>query len=352
MRRLCVGLTLFSLIALAGTPLRADDLLFSRFGDYLESIRAQSGIPGLYAAIVGDSGIVWERAFGQQDVDRSIATSGATAFHVDGLMESVAATMILRCVEDGRVSLDDPVSRYSSDTPDGNATLRDVLTHTSGPRDNLTYAYRPERLAPVAGAIAACTGQTFRGAVAAQLDRLAMFDSAPGPDAAQLVPPADDVTAADIDRYLSVLGRLATPYAVDKRGKASVSQYAPTTLTVNAGLVTTARDLARFDVALRSGVLIRPDTLAAAWRAPVDRNGQPLPHGIGWFVQTYNQQAVAWQFGVEDNATSAFMLTVPGRSLTLILTANSDGLVRSLGLTAGDVSTSPFAKAFLGLVVR
>ena len=51
-------------------PSRAEDLLLDRFSDYLESLRAQAGIPGLAAAIVGNNDILWERAFGRQDVDR------------------------------------------------------------------------------------------------------------------------------------------------------------------------------------------------------------------------------------------------------------------------------------------
>ena len=38
--------------------------------------------------------------------------------------------------------------------------------------------------------------------------------------------------------------------------------------------------------------------------------------------------------------------------LTLVLLANSDGLAKSFGLANGDVSTSPFAKLFLGLFVK
>ena len=46
------------------------------------------------------------------------------------------------------------------------------------------------------------------------------------------------------------------------------------------------------------------------------------------------------------------VITVPGRGLTLILLANSNGLAKGFNLTAGDVSVSPFAKAFLGTFLR
>ncbi|MGE5246694.1 MAG: serine hydrolase domain-containing protein [Betaproteobacteria bacterium] len=364
MRPLLAGLTLAVALLVGSLPLRADDLtddlLVSQFGEYLESLRVQAGIPGLAAAIVGDSDILWEQGFGQQDVENAVATLPDTPFHLDAVTQIVTAAMALRCVEEGKLSLDDHVSQYVPDSPDADATLRQILTHTSGPPDDLVFAYRPERLAPLGPAIAACRQRTFRSAVAAQLDQLAMVDSVPGPDAALYAPPADNTNGTNppeftldmVARYGDVLKRLATPYAVNKDGGRSLSEYTATTLTPASGLISTVRDLARFDVALRKGVLLQPDTLAAAWQAPVDRNGRPLPHGLGWFVQTYNNETIVWQFGVEDNAASSLVLSVPARSLTLILLANSDGLAKSFDLANGDVTTSPFAGVFLGLFAR
>jgi hypothetical protein len=56
--------------------------------------------------------------------------------------------------------------------------------------------------------------------------------------------------------------------------------------------------------------------------------------------------------GVADNASSSLVVTVPGRGLTLILLANSQGLVRPYPLAQGDVTASPFARIFLSLFVR
>jgi CubicO group peptidase (beta-lactamase class C family) len=116
-------------------------------------------------------------------------------------------------------------------------------------------------------------------------------------------------------------------------------------------LITTARDLAKFDVALKNGIVMRAQTLAAAWTPPVGAAGQPLPHGVGWFVQSYNGEPIVWQFG-ESNVSSSLIVTAPRRGLTLILLANSAGLSQSFGLPAGDLTASPFARLFLGLFVR
>jgi hypothetical protein len=76
-----------------------------------------------------------------------------------------------------------------------------------------------------------------------------------------------------------------------------------------------------------------------------------MPHALGWFVSTYNGHAVVWQFGVSDGASSSLMISVPAHGITLILLANSDGLVRPFPLSNGDVTVSPFGRVFLGLLV-
>src|SRR6185503_12047603 len=138
-----------AVLLLGGVPVHADDqsdgLIFGRFGDYVESLRAQAGIPGLAAAIVGRDAILWERAFGWQDLERSIATRTDTPFHVDGVTQVFTAALVLRCVEEGRLSLDDTLGRFVSTSPNASVTIQQILTHTSGPPDNLAFDYRPER---------------------------------------------------------------------------------------------------------------------------------------------------------------------------------------------------------------
>ena len=90
----------------------------------------------------------------------------------------------------------------------------------------------------------------------------------------------------------------------------------------------------------------------AAWEPVVGRTGHPLPHGIGWFVQTYRGERIVWQFGVGRNASSSMIVSVPGRGLTLVLLANSSGLVQPFALANGDLTVSPFGRVFLALFLR
>jgi CubicO group peptidase (beta-lactamase class C family) len=344
-------LTLFLSAPLALSIHAADSLVLARFSDYLEALRVQTGIPGLAATITQNGDVVWEHGFGLSDVDRNVGVRPDTAFQIDGLTQYIVASLALRCHESGWISVDDLASKYAPGQADATSTLRMLMTHTSQGPSGLVFAYRLDRLAPMAPAISACTDSSFRSGIAALLTRMGMYDSVPGTDAAGLAPGAEGFGAGDLQRFTGVLSRLAVGYMVDGKGHASPSSYRAATLTPSGGLISTVRDLAKFDLALRSGLVVRPATLAIMWSAPPNLTGPALPHGMGWFVQTVDGEPVVWQFG-SDTASSSLSLTLPRRAMTLIMLANSNGLAQSFNLAAGDLSSSPFARLFLGTFAR
>src|SRR5262245_43388347 len=259
--------------------------------------------------------------------------------HLDGLTEMFSASLVMRCVEQGRLSLDNTVGQFKPGSSDANLTLRQVLTYTGAG----TYSYRPDRLSILNNVIRACTHDLFRDTLANLLDQQGLWGSVPGPGVSCVVTPAEGVLRPEFERYSRILDRLAIPYAVDGQKKASRTSYSATTLTPTSGLISTVDDIAKFDIGLKSGIVMQKETLATAWKASGG------PHGIGWFVQPYNNEYVVWQFGAGENGSSSLFVTLPARSVTMILTANSTGLVKGFGLNGGDIMSSPFARAFLGL---
>src|SRR5262245_3171847 len=111
------ALTLAVALIMYAATTKAQDLIASRYRDYLEALRVQAGIPGLAAAIVGSNDILWEEAFGLQDVEQSVAVRTDTPFELDGVTQIFTTALVLRCVEEGHLSLEDPVSKFVSGSP-------------------------------------------------------------------------------------------------------------------------------------------------------------------------------------------------------------------------------------------
>ncbi len=345
-----VGAVLLAAVALQ-SPLRAETLTLSLFERYLEALRDQIGIPGLSAAIVQGRQVIWERGLGMQNIEQAIRAAPDTPYPIADLTQALSAALLLRCVEQGTLTLDQPVRTWMPSFPDGAATLGQVLSHTSGAAG---FQYDLSRFTALTSVIADCGDDDFRRVTTAQLfDRLAMTDSVPGYDLGDLAVGARDLfEPATLDRYGRVLARMAAPYRVD-RGTAKASRGTWPAAGVNAatGLVSTVRDLARFSNALDDRLLLQAPTLALAWSNAPAAAGRAAPSGLGWFVQSYNGVPVVWQFGTWPDACSSLILKVPQRDLTLILLANSDGLSAGFSLENGDVTTSLFARLFLRLFV-
>jgi CubicO group peptidase (beta-lactamase class C family) len=351
-RRLGV-LSVALLLAGAALPAQRSTVLapagfFPNLEIYLESLRVQAAIPGMSAAVVQDGEIVWERGFGFQNVAARVRATPDTPYMVAGVSGNLAAVLLLQCVEERRLSLDEPASNYGLSFPEGGVTLRQVLSHTSTD----SFSYSPERFAQLSTAVEWCAPQPYAKSVAHRLlNRLAMRDSVPGSNltSADAVIPEDLFDPADLDRYRRVVERMAVPYKVDSRGRVERTELSPAPLTPVGGLVSTVRDLARFEAALDSGVLLRAETLAVAWNPVALRDGTTAPTGLGWFVQPHRAGRVVWNFGVIPGSYSSLELTLPDRHLSFILLANSDGLSAPFQLGSGDVTRSLFATFFLKL---
>jgi CubicO group peptidase (beta-lactamase class C family) len=352
MRHLCTAaVALLAILAASARP-DAQALPFSLFERYLESLREQTGIPGISAVIVQGRRVVWAAGLGKQDVEGSVNASDDTVYPIGDLSQTFAAVLVGQCVERAGLSINQPVRRWSDTIPESAATLRHVMSHASSGVPGESFHYDPARYAALTNVVADCTDKPFRRAVYDEIfDRLGMRDSVPGRDLAdggngerRLF---DD---GELGRFATALQRLAAPYRVDRAGKASRSDYPAEDVNAATGLVSTAQDLARFDAALDDLDLLRGDLLSVAWSNVTTSSGAPLPSGLGWFVQTYNGERLVWHFGATPGAASSLLIKVPRRDMTLILLANSDGLSPA-SISEGDVTASLFAKLFLRVFV-
>jgi CubicO group peptidase (beta-lactamase class C family) len=315
-------------------------LPISLFERYLDGLRQQAGIPGLSGALVQGGKVVWERGFGVRQVDGLQPALADTPYPLLDLSQTISSTLLLQqCVEYRYLEVSDRVRRWVSRYPEGETTVGNLLAHT---RPGGAFQYDPGRYAVLTEVIEQCTSDRYSPLLAEEiLDRLGMSDTVPGQDAPQN---PTFFTAAAVTRYVNVLQRVASPHRVDSRGRAARSDYSGNPLTASSGIISTVRDVARFDVALDSGVLVSPPVRNQAWES-----GSSGPAGWGWFVQNVNGERVIWHFGSARDAYSALYIKVPGRNLSLVLLANSDGLAAPYNLSNGDIRTSLFAQLFFQL---
>ena len=111
-------------------PVTFDERL-ALFARYVDGLRLQGGIPGLSAAVVRDGRIVWEQGLGFQDVEARIPATPDTPYPIASIAKTFTSTLLLQCVEQGRLDLDAAMRQYTSAVPDASATVRHVLSMSS-----------------------------------------------------------------------------------------------------------------------------------------------------------------------------------------------------------------------------
>ena len=124
---------------LAAAPLAAAPLTpveTATIDDAVARILASTGVPGASIAVVRDGRIAYAHAYGAAKLTPATPATPAGRMPIASVSKQVTATAILLLAEDGKLSLDDKVSKYLPKVTGGDGiTIRQLLSHTSGLRD-------------------------------------------------------------------------------------------------------------------------------------------------------------------------------------------------------------------------
>jgi CubicO group peptidase (beta-lactamase class C family) len=111
----------------------------ARSDDLLERMLSPDE-PGCSAAVGVEGEVVWAAARGTADLATGRSLTPATTFDIGSVSKQFTATAVLLLAQEGRLALDDPLSRWVADLPawSYDVTLDDLLHHTSAIPDYIT----------------------------------------------------------------------------------------------------------------------------------------------------------------------------------------------------------------------
>ena len=125
------------------------------FNDQVDRIArevlASTGVPSASVAVVRDDQISYTHAYGDASLSPQVAARPEMRYSIGSISKQFTATAILMLVDQGKLSLDDPVSRFLPElTRASEVTIRQLLSHTSGYQDYWPQDYvMPMMLEPV-----------------------------------------------------------------------------------------------------------------------------------------------------------------------------------------------------------
>lgn len=89
---------------------------------------------GVSVAVARDGKVVLARGYGLANLEHSVAVTPETVFHIASISKNILAAVILQLVDEGKLRLDDDVTKYVPEAPTQgkHVTVRQLLDHTSG----------------------------------------------------------------------------------------------------------------------------------------------------------------------------------------------------------------------------
>src|SRR5258708_830578 len=228
-------------------------------------------------------GIVYEKAFGLADRAFGVPNTLDTRFHIASVSKPITAAAILLLVERGKLALDDHVSKFVPDFPNGDRiTVEELLTHYSGladataPNQYNDCSRFPQTPASLVEKLARLPMQSEPGTRYSYSNSnyhlLALIvEKTSGLPYGEFLErnifkPLGMTNTAHHGNDQAIVAGLATGYLpkdADDFEKPAFFDW--TAKTGNGSLYTTAGDLLKFHHGLQQGRLLKPETLTASY---------------------------------------------------------------------------------------
>ena len=366
-----------ALLATGASAARAGDPASAavRIDEIANAALSEGPIAGLSVAVLWKGRTLVAKGYGFANAELRAPAGAETVYHVDSITKHVTSAGVLKLAEEGKLSLDDELSRWVPTFPTGGrrVTIRQLLSHTSGIK---SYTSIPrfdsmERLD--------VSHDELLALVAAE-----PFDFEPGTSwrydnsgfylAGLVIEKASGMTYADFlrDRIFKPLGMNASLYGdstpliparssgyvlekaeemakqrtiFEKGALANATPISWKPVFAGGAICSTVGDLVKFEEALEAGRLVSKESVAAMRRPTRLPGGVEIDYGFGTRRGSVDGHAVFGHTG-SGGGFNAVLLRVPADDLTIAVLTNTEARVsaRKIGVR--------IARAVLGIVER
>jgi CubicO group peptidase (beta-lactamase class C family) len=305
--------------------------------EYVQSEMQRQHIPGLALLVARAGEIVRAEGYGLANVELQVPVKPETVFQSGSVGKQFTATAVMMLVEEGKVGLDDPLTKFFPDARAtwNDVTVRELLSHTAGFTDYPeTFDFRKdwteaEQLKLVESIpLAYPPGTKWDYSNLAYLTLGLLIHRVTGEfygDFLQerIFKPLGMQTTRIISEADIVPNR-AAGYRLVKGELKNQEWVAPmVNTTADGSLYFSILDLAKWDAALYTGKLLKRSSLQQMWTPARLKNGQPNKdgYGFGWFIADRHGHRVISHDGAWQGFKTAITRHVDDQ-LTVVVLAN------------------------------
>lgn len=298
--------------------------------------------PGAAVLIARGDSVLYRKAFGLANLELNVPMKPENVFQLASITKQFTSVAILILMEQGKLSIQDPLSKYIADYPRGTEiTLHHLLNHTSGIKDYTripelrnrtrldmtpeelinTFKNLPLEFEPNEKYDYSNSGYVLLGYIIEQLSGMSYGEFIK----ANIFDKLGMNNSYYADNY-RVVANKAYGYQL-YGGRYENAEYMSPTFPYAAGsLMSTVDDMFLWNKAIHNNTLISEESKRRAFKNYTLANGKPDNYGYGWFInEIAGITTLEHQGGINGFTTSGIYL--PGENIfSIVLTNLDDGI--------------------------
>jgi len=269
--------------------------------DYVKAEMQREHIPGLSLLVIKNGKIVRSEGYGLANVELQVPVKPETVFQSGSVGKQFTATAVMMLVEEDRIGLDDPLTKYFTDAPRtwNDVTVRELLSHTAGLGDYPEhFDFRKdwteeEELKLIEGIpLLYAPGTKWEysnlGYVTLGILIHRVTGEFYGDFLQERIFQLLGMTSTRIISEADIVPNRAAGYRLLKGELKNQEWVAPVVnTTADGSLYFTTLDLAKWDAALYTEKLLKRSSLDQMWAVVKLKDGEPNKgnYGFGWFIE-------------------------------------------------------------------
>jgi CubicO group peptidase (beta-lactamase class C family) len=319
--------------------------IMARVDDVVRTEMQRQNVPGVALGIVRKGDVIAAKGYGDANVELNVPVTAETIFQSGSVGKQFTATAVMLQVEDGKLALDDSITKYFTDAPSSwrPITVRRLLTHTSGIPDYESQVsssgdgakvidywrdYTEEEMTKIAYSMPLAfapgsrwsysnTNYVLLGILVHKVSGRFYGDVLKDRVFTPLgMKTARIISEADIVPHRAAGYRLVT-------GELKNQEWVSPSLnsTADGSLYLSMLDFIAWDRGLRAHAILKPQSWAQVYTPVVLNSGKTYPYGFGWNVD--ESQGRPWyHHGGSWQGFRTYISRYLGDDITIVVLTN------------------------------
>lgn len=307
-----------------------------------ELMRAYQGnVPGASVLVVHNGSVVVSRAYGLADLEAHRQATPDTNYRLASVTKQFTAAAILLLAQDGKLQLDDPVSRWFPALPPATKTItvRHLLSHLSGlidyedviPADMTRQLHDADVLTILEGQDRTyfAPGSSYRYSNGGYALLALIVEQTSGQSFAtflreRIFQPLRMSNTVAHQEGVSVVPHRAWGYTLENGTWNRTDQSQTSAVLGDGGIYSSIEDLARWDAALYDDRLLSDESRELAF-TPVTKTDDPrIEYGMGWRITPEEIGGTTLWHSGETRGFRNVIVRYPEQRLTVIVLTSRD----------------------------